>query len=161
MNLFCLQNRGNTFGDDLCLQKVEQIFHNGPSSPPRLECPSLRSHLESGTICRILQRYSAPCSAAYLSKLFQFVYKQRNISKLCWNMQRTCSSRNCYAKRKQQLPTVPKLESTLVSSYCSILWHRILSCSNHYSTTLALYFLHSCNWKIWILWLCYSSHRRR
>ena len=35
MNLFCLQNRGNTFGDDLRFQKAKQILHNGPSSPPR------------------------------------------------------------------------------------------------------------------------------
>ena len=35
MNLFCLQNRGNTFGDDLRFQKTKQILNNGPSSPPR------------------------------------------------------------------------------------------------------------------------------
>ena len=38
----------------------------------------LRAYLESRTICRILQKYSAPCSATYVSKLFSFVHKQRS-----------------------------------------------------------------------------------
>ena len=145
---------GNRFGDDLRLQEAKQILYNGPSSPP-WECPSLRSHIKSGTICRILQRYSAPCSAAYFSKLFHLCANRDTYQ----NHVKTCSSRNCYAKRKQHFPTVPKLEGTLVSSYRSVLWQIILSCSNRYSTTLMLYLLYSCNWKTWSLWLCYSSRR--
>ena len=37
----------------------------------------------------------------------------------------SCSSKNCFAKRKQHFPTVPKLESTVGFKYGSIIWHRI------------------------------------
>ena len=40
-------------------------------------------------------------------------------------MQQACSSKSCYAKRKQHFTAFPKLESTVAFSYHSILWHRI------------------------------------